>query len=224
MVLGFDHLRRGRELRIKVPTPARRIEPFSLRTLVSPSKDKFDSTRDSRRRLRLRTPDWLEHVEELRHTDVPGVQLADLRKCVELERVLPLPRVLCVPPARFMRSDVSLRDRGNVICFCWGCVQRAFRRTPLGNRVPPLQDSPTLLARSLERLSQGDRRVSAEPKVATLLPYNDPQCPHLHHRRRWQNSQIKTRGPSPCTSPGVSRRLTSRAVRGLATLGTPCPS
>ena len=75
-------------------------------------EDVLDAPADPARRLGLCRPDRLEHAKDQGRVDVAHGELADDRRSVGVERVLPLLGVLVVSPARPVRGDVFLRALG----------------------------------------------------------------------------------------------------------------
>src|SRR5437899_4368493 len=103
--------RRGQEL-VQVPPPARGVLARPVAPHPRVVEDVFDASAEAARRFGLGRPDRLEHAKHQGRINVAHGELADDRRSVGVECVLPLLGVLVVSPARPVRGDVFLRALG----------------------------------------------------------------------------------------------------------------
>src|SRR5215470_16318094 len=91
-----------------MPAPAGRIITRSKAAHRRPSQHALDPATDPRGGFGLHLPNGLERLDDVRRTDVVDGEITEHGQRVLLNRGPPLPAVLCVLPAVFMRGEKLL--------------------------------------------------------------------------------------------------------------------
>src|SRR5262245_27591810 len=89
-----------REEMVEMAAPPRRVLAAAKLADLGPIQDALDAAANSARRLRLRRPDRLEHLQHQGRVDRPDRQGSEQRVDIGRERRAPLPPMLWIFPRR----------------------------------------------------------------------------------------------------------------------------
>ena len=105
VMLHFGDLRWPGEQLVQVTAPARRVLARAKAAGGGPVQHVLDPPTQALGGLRLRRPDWLQHLQHVRGLDRAYRQIADDREGVGRKRLPPLVAMLGIAPARRVRLD-----------------------------------------------------------------------------------------------------------------------